>query len=98
MRRRRRDPLADSGYDGDEDALLDLIDDSEPAPDPKIAQLAMPEPQNAADLYRAPDAASDVADLRGDSGPPVDRFAPATTPRRAATEGFFTKLFASLIE
>ncbi len=84
-------------YDGDEDALLDLIDASAPA-DPHVAQLAMPKPTQTADLFVAPDAASEVADLRNDSGPPVDRFAPKGGRQNGKEQGFFSRLFASLIE
>jgi len=81
-------------YDGDEDVLLDLIDASASAD--QVARFAMPEPENAAELFVAPGAASEVADLRGDAAPPVNRFA---SPQKSSDEqGFFTKLFASLIE
>ncbi len=84
-------------YDGDADALLDLIDASAPT-DPGIAHLAMPKPTNATDLFVAPGAASEVADLRGEAGPPVDRFALAASRQQGKEQGFFTRLFASLIE
>lgn len=81
-------------YEGDEDVLLDLIDASTPAD--QVARFAMPQPQNAADLFVAPGAASEVADLAGDAAPPVNRFA---SPQKSPDDqGFFTKLFASLIE
>ncbi len=86
-----------SGYEGDEDALLDLIDASAPT-DPSVAHLAMPEPAKSADLFVAPGAASEVADLRNDAGPPVDRFALASRRTDNREQGFFSKLFASLIE
>ncbi len=85
------------GYDTDEDALLDLIDSTTP-PDPKSASLAMPQPQDANGFYVAPEGASEVSDLRGDSGPPVDHFAQNRDAPSKDEEGFFTKLFASLIE
>ncbi len=84
-------------YDGDEDELLDLIDAAQPA-DPQVANLAMPKPAAAGGLFVAPGAASEVADLRGEAGPPVNRFTPAVQARRKDNQGFFTKLFASLIE
>ncbi len=84
-------------YDGDEDALLDLIDASAPA-DPSVAHLAMPKPTNATDLFVAPEGAAEVADLRNEAGPPVNRFAPTARHPEGKEQGFFTKLFASLIE
>jgi len=86
-----------AAYQDDEDALLDMIDAAQPA-DPRIAKLAMPRPQKEEALFVAPGAASEVADLRGTAGPPVDRFATASAAAPKKEEGFFTKLFASLIE
>jgi uncharacterized protein YcbK (DUF882 family) len=86
-----------AAYQNDEDVLLDLIDAAAPV-DPNVATLAMPKPQQEDALFVAPGAASEVADLRGASGPPVDRFATATAEPAREQEGFFTKLFASLIE
>ena len=89
------------GYTGDEDALLDLIDDATAPPDPKVAHLAMPEPKKARrPVHRAAGAPPRSPTCGASAGPPVDRFAPngAEKPRRRSREGFFTKLFASLIE
>jgi uncharacterized protein YcbK (DUF882 family) len=81
-------------YEGDEDILLDLIEAAAPA-DPRASGFEMPKPGDSEALFVAPEAASDVADLRGEAALPVDRF---TTKQPESDQGFFTKLFASLIE
>lgn len=97
---------ADEGtvYVRDESALVDLIETPKGAEQGK-SEFAMPTPES--ELYRAPEAASEVADLRGVAGPPVDRYvrtahATSVAQQAAATSGeqpgFFSKLFASLIE
>jgi hypothetical protein len=83
-------------YAEDEDEILDLLDQTT-APDPAVAKLEMPKPDEAADLYRAPDNASEVASLNSRAGPPVDRFA-RTAAVSESDRGFFSKLLASLIE
>ncbi len=82
-------------YEGDEDALLDLIDAQTPA-DPRVANLAMPEPQKVSELFVAPQAASSVTSLHAEAGPPIDGFRPKQ--ENHDDQGFFAKLFASLIE
>ncbi len=78
----------------DEDSLADLIH-TPAATNSDEAQLAMPSPQST--LYDVPEGAAQVADLRGDSGPPVDRF--SRTPAHGdANQGFFSRLIATLIE
>jgi hypothetical protein len=85
------DVVAD--YEDDETVLLDLIGKTVEAKAVE-AKLAMPNPES--ELYKAPEAASEVAGLRGNAGPPADRYARKTeTP---SEEGFFSRLFASLIE
>ena len=85
------DDVAD--YLDDEPVLLGLIETTGEA-EVVDAELAMPNPES--ELYRAPEAASEVADLRGNSGPPADRYArDGETP---SEDGFFSRLFASLIE
>lgn len=80
-------------YGNDEPSLVSLIETKIEAPAAE-GELAMPTPES--DLYRAPEAASEVADLHGVSGPPVDRYARGgETPDE---DGFFSRLFASLIE
>ncbi len=88
-------PIDLASYDGDEPALVDLIVSPEGS-DPGVGQLAMPKP--ASELYVAPEGASEVADLRGRSGPPVDRYALGRSDGMPSEQGFFSKLFASLIE
>ncbi len=82
-------------YEGDEDVLLDLIDAQTPA-DPRVARLAMPEPQKVSELFVAPQAASSVTNLHAEAGPPIDGFRPKQ--ENHDDQGFFAKLFASLIE
>jgi hypothetical protein len=98
--------------DGDVDALADLIVDGAPVADAAASRTALAMPQPQGDVLVAPEAASDVADLDGDVGPPVDRFAPteaAPAPvappatatasvQRGSDSGFFAKLFTSLVE
>jgi hypothetical protein len=81
-------------YDGDEPTLLNLIETSAVTPASTEGELAMPKP--ASGLLVAPEGASAVADLRGQAGPPVDRFTRngGTQPE----EGFLSKLFASLVQ
>jgi hypothetical protein len=87
-------------YDGDESRLMNLIQPAEQAaavpesPAARNGDLAMPRP--ASGLYAAPSAASEVADLRGQPSPPVDRFVHIDKP--APQKSFFSKLFASLVE
>jgi uncharacterized protein YcbK (DUF882 family) len=81
-------------YDGDESNLRHLIETPEATPASNAGDLAMPVP--ASGLLVAPSNASDVADLHGQSGPPVERFM-----RKGGTqpeEGFLSRLFASLVE
>ena len=80
-------------YDNDEPVLLGLIETPDEA-EVVEAKLAMPSPES--DLYTAPEAASEVADLRGVSGPPVDRY--TREGEIPSDDGFFSRLFASLIE
>lgn len=82
-------------YGEDEPALVGLIAEPRGTPATVPAKLAMPTP--APELMVAPAAASEVADLRGRSGPPVNHFAGGTQPP-AGEQGFFSRLFASLIE
>jgi uncharacterized protein YcbK (DUF882 family) len=91
-------------YASDENALVGLIETPK-GTEQAESRLAMPNPQS--ELYRAPEGAAEVADLRGIAGPPVDRFVrsasasggeePARLPS-GEQPGFFSKLFASLIE
>ena len=53
-------------------------------------------PAPASGFYLAPEGASEVADLRGQSGPPVDRF--SRGGEEQSEQSFFTRLFASLVE
>jgi hypothetical protein len=80
-------------YADDEPVLLGLIETTGEA-EIVDAELAMPNPE--LELYRAPEAASDVADLRGNAGPPADRY--ARGGEAPAEDSFFSRLFASLIE
>jgi uncharacterized protein YcbK (DUF882 family) len=84
-------------YEGDEDILLDLIEAAAPA-DPSVGDLEMPKPTGSEALFAAPEAASDVADLRGEATLPVDHFTTKQPEPENRDQGFFTKLFASLIE
>ncbi len=89
--------LAPAHYDGDEQQLVSLIDPPKhPAPvtSPPSGQMAMPAP--ASGLFVAPGGASDVADLRGRSGPPVEQF--ARNGAKQGEAGFLSRLFASLVE
>lgn len=84
-----------AAYDNDAPALADLIETTTTGEANSVgAELAMPTPES--ELYRAPEAASEVADLRGVSGPPVDRYAHGSGAPNET--GFFSRLFASLIE
>jgi uncharacterized protein YcbK (DUF882 family) len=80
-------------YADDEPGLLGLIETTGEA-EVVEAELAMPNPES--ELYRAPEAASEVANLRGNSGPPADRF--TRSSETAGEDSFFSRLFASLIE
>src|SRR6185503_4488405 len=91
-------------YASDENTLVGLIET--PRSDEQAeGGLAMPNPES--ELYRAPEGAAEVADLRGIAGPPVDRYVRSASaeggeePSRLPSSeqpGFFSKLFASLIE
>jgi uncharacterized protein YcbK (DUF882 family) len=82
-------------YRADQDAMRNLI--TTPANyDPQLSRLEMPVLADASLMYRAPDGADAVTDLSDQPTLPVDHFAPARpTP---AEQGFFMRLFASLIE
>jgi uncharacterized protein YcbK (DUF882 family) len=83
----------DADYADDESMLIGLIETTG-GTEPAGAELAMPSPES--ELYRPPQAASEVADLSNVSGPPVGRYArDGETP---SEDGFFSRLFASLIE
>jgi hypothetical protein len=83
-------------YDADQNRMRRLI--SQPAAyDPQFAQLAMPVPSDTAAIYRAPKAAT-VVKMTGEPHLPVDRFASAETRKLSSEQGFFMRLFASLIE
>jgi hypothetical protein len=85
------------GYDADQGRMRRLI--AQPAAyDPQFAQLAMPVPSDTEAIYRAPEAAETVADMSGEPKLPVDRFAAAEAREPPAGQGFFMRLFASLIE
>ncbi len=84
-------------YGSDESKLVGMIAPASP-PDPNVAHLAMPEPAHGSDLFVAPGAASEIADLRGEDGPPIDHFSRQTDAKGTSDQGFFSKLFASLIE
>lgn len=88
-------PLEPVSYQSDEHELVNLIQPSgEALPSTHESRLAMPKPEG--EFLLAPVAASEVADLRGQSGPPVERFARSwAVPQQ---KSFFTRLFASLIE
>jgi hypothetical protein len=58
------------------------------------AQIAMPQPSRAS-IFTAP-AQAEVTALNGTASPPIDRFTPPKKP--GGEQGFFTKLFASLVE
>ena len=78
-----------------EQPLVDLIRPAgEARPSTHEGQFAMPMPEGK--FMRAPEAASEVADLRGQSGPPVERFSQSSPAPQQ--KSFFTRLFASLIE
>jgi uncharacterized protein YcbK (DUF882 family) len=81
-------------YVGDEHILVHMIETPAETPASNAGELAMPKP--ASGLLVAPGGASEVADLRGRSGPPVERFTRGggTQPE----EGFLSRLFASLVE
>jgi len=87
-------PAEPASYGGDEPELVKLIE-APRTPEAIAASLAMPVPGSG--FYAAPEEASEVADLRGRSGPPVDQFARSGEPP-AAEKSFFTRLFASLVE
>jgi uncharacterized protein YcbK (DUF882 family) len=87
-------------YAADKDAMERLIAQPTPASDPQFAQLAMPVPADGSVIYRAHDAGEAATAMNDASNLPVDRFAGAE-PREEPTEerqGFFMRLFASLIE
>jgi uncharacterized protein YcbK (DUF882 family) len=88
-------PDETADYVDDAEALADLIEAPKDG-ETKSADLAMPSPE--AELYVAPEAASEVADLRGLPGPPADRFQRRDATPTGEQPGFFSKLFASLIE
>jgi len=88
-------PDETAAYVEDADALAGLIE-TPPSPQVEADTLAMPTPES--ELYVAPEAASEVADLRGVSGPPVDRYVRRDATQGDEQQGFFSKLFASLIE
>jgi uncharacterized protein YcbK (DUF882 family) len=81
-------------YGGDEHILVNLIETPAETPASNAGEFAMPTP--ASGLLVAPGGASEVTDLRGRSGPPVERFTRngGTQPE----EGFLSRLFASLVE
>jgi uncharacterized protein YcbK (DUF882 family) len=86
-------PLEPVSYQTDEHELVNLIQPpEEAAPSTRDRRLAMPTPEGK--FLVAPVAASEVADLRGQSGPPVERFSRswAAAPQQMS---FFTRLFAS---
>jgi uncharacterized protein YcbK (DUF882 family) len=88
----------DTRYDGDENTLLGMIRGSAAAPAAASgsapAQIAMPQPSRAS-IFTAP-AQAEVTALNGTASPPIDRFTPPKKP--GGEQGFFTKLFASLVE
>ena len=88
-------PDETAAYVEDADALVGLIETPR-SPQVEADTLAMPTPES--ELYVAPEAASEVADLRGVSGPPVDRYVRRDSGTGNEQQGFFSKLFASLIE
>jgi uncharacterized protein YcbK (DUF882 family) len=86
-------------YRTDQDALRGLI--STPASyDPQFAHLEMPAPAASAAIYQAPDGAEAISGLSNEPPPPVNRFAATTRAPEAPAEeqGFFVRLFASLIK
>lgn len=85
------DGLAD--YREDSEVLAGLIETDEATPED--VRLAMPDPK--VELYAAPEASSEVAGLRGVAGPPADRYVRGSSGPDQE-QGFFTRLFASLIE
>ncbi len=86
-------------YGADQDALRRLTENTTPASrDPQFARLAMPVPTDGSAVYRVPDAANTVSDL-GDQPLPANGFtAPQTSGNPEREQGFFMRLFASLIE
>lgn len=91
-------PEETPAYAADQGQLQRLI--AQPAAyDPQFSQLAMPVPSDASAIYRAPEAAGAVTAMSSPSALPVDRFAAAeTAPDGSSEQGFFMRLFASLIE
>lgn len=88
-------PLEPVSYQSDEHELVNLIQPpAEAMPSTRMGQFAMPTPEGK--FMLAPEAASEVADLRGQSGPPVERFSHGWAEPQQ--KSFFTRLFASLIE
>jgi uncharacterized protein YcbK (DUF882 family) len=88
-------PQGMPAYDADQDAMRDLID-APAAYDPQFTQLEMPAPEDGSSIYRAPEAAAAVSET---STPlPADGFAVAPTSEQSGEQGFFMRLFASLIE
>jgi uncharacterized protein YcbK (DUF882 family) len=87
-------------YAADQDAIrrLTATETATPAShDPQFTRLAMPVPADGSAIYRVPDAASTASDL-GEQPLPASGF---TAPKEGASEreqGFFMRLFASLIE
>jgi uncharacterized protein YcbK (DUF882 family) len=83
-----------SGYSDDANDMLDLVAAPE-SRDEGVTELAMPMPEGAPGLY-APAATMKVEGLDGGSALPADRFA-AVAPQPDKSEGFFSKLFLSLV-
>jgi uncharacterized protein YcbK (DUF882 family) len=86
-------------YRTDQDALRGLI--TTPASyDPQFAHLEMPAPAANAAIYQAPDGAEAISGLSNEPSPPVNRFAATARAAEppAEEQGFFVRLFASLIE
>jgi uncharacterized protein YcbK (DUF882 family) len=87
-------PAESASYDGDEGALVQLIDSPASTPSEAEGELAMPNPLPG--LLVAPAEASEVANLRNQPGPPVERF--ARSEDAPTEQSFFSRLFASLVE